>query len=152
MEVMKDKKYKRYCDEYNATHTLKTHNTEGGWRQPRRYASGKSQWERWAEEELSQKDTAIEDIGKRGVTARHSTAIILYDKTRGEAGAYAGRAHHTENGTHITIIGMPGLRIPAHRTRTDEWGFAVTVDGETMTMEELARTAMQHGAEIYTLE
>lgn len=153
-EQITDKKYQKYCDEYNAQNTVKTHNTHGGWRQPRRYASGLSMWQRWAENELAEKNTAIDEVLHRHGLAHHTAAVILYDKANGRAGAYAGRAHTRGDDTHITIIGVPELKIPAHRTQTDEWNEEdmVEVEGERITMEELVRTAMAYKAEIYTLE
>lgn len=149
-----DKRYKRYCETYNATNTQKTHNTEGGWKQPRRYASGKSQWERWAEEELAEKNTAIDEVLHRHGLAHHTAAVILYDKANGQAGAIMGRVHSTPSETYITVPKVPQLKIQAHRLRTDEWDAEDTViaEGEAITMGELVRTAMAHRAEIYALE
>ena len=149
-----DKRYRQYCETYNATNTHKTHNTHGGWQQPKRWASGKSQWERWAEEELAEKDTAIDEVLHRHGLAHHTAAVILYDKTNGQAGAIVGRVHSTPDKTYITVPRVPQLKIRAHRLQTDEWDTedTVTAEGEVITMGELVKTAMQYRAEIYILE
>lgn len=153
-EQQTDKRYREYCDAYNREHRTQTHNTDGGWRPLRRYASGLSQWQRWSEEELSQKNTAIDEVLHRHGLAHHTAAVILYDKANGQAGAIMGRVHSTPSETHITVPKVPQLKIQAHRLRTDEWDADDTViaEGEAITMGELVKAAMQHRAEIYTLE
>lgn len=153
-DQIRDKKYNEYCKAYNRTHENKIHNTEGGWRPRKVYATTKTRWQRELEEKgltfLNEKCGSAREYSIRN----KMEAVILWDGEK--ADVYFGETEK-RNEELLLKIKVKNKKIKIHAEIAKElWAkdgpAEVETAGEKMKTTELLRIAMLYKTQIYKIK